>query len=374
MQKRRLTLLTALTLSLLLHFVFVAGSEIALPDFYSPPDEVLETKKPGTVQKVSLLKPPPRPVSKPPSGMQFVQPAARKKPKAAQQKEAEKAEPLPAAEPASDAEEVLADAPKETVAEEEVITAKAATPEPPPAFPIQVNAVLEARFNGFSATLRQNWLMEGFRYAITTRGKRFGFSAELNSEGSINPEGGLSPESYQLILNSKIKSSCRYGNGEVRYGRINKEKTAPLPVTPQDMASLPFHVATTFNGQAQSIFVCTGNNVYQVRLTALAEEKIKLPAGTLRTLHLAGERFDDSLGQVVRGYEVWLALDYLNYPVKFIGHTSNGDRIEFRVKTLELEGEMVLGEHGDATEDEDTQTEIPEWVHERGKREGLNNP
>lgn len=373
MQKRRLTLLTALTLSLLLHFVFVAGSEIALPDFYSPPDEVLETKKPGTVQKVSLLKPPPRPVSKAPSGMQFVQQAARKKPKVTPKKEAETPEPVHEPEPASAAAETLVDAPEETVAEEEVIASEAAKPEPPPAFPIQVNAVLETRFNGFSATLKQNWVMEGYRYAITTRGKKFGFSAELNSEGSINPEGGLSPENYQLRLNDKVKSSCSYSNGEIRYGRINKLKTAPLPVTPQDMASLPFHVATTFNGQPQSLFVCTGNSVYQVRLTALAEEKIKLPAGTLRTLHLAGERFDDSLGQVVRGYEVWLALDYLNYPVKFIGHTSNGDRMEFRVKALELEGQVVLGEIGHEAEDDDS-AEIPEWVRERGKREGLNNP
>ncbi len=374
MQKRRLTLLTALTLSLLLHLVFVAGSEIALPDFYSPPDEVLETKKPGTVQKVSLLKPPPRPVSKAPSGMQFVQQAARKQPKVAPKKEAGKPEPVEEAEANSAAEETLMDATEETVAEEEVIASKSAKPEPPPAFPIQVNAVLDARFNGFSATLKQSWVMEGYRYAISTRGKKFGFSAELNSEGSINPEGGLSPESYQLILNSKVKSSCRYGNGEIRYGRVNKEKTAPLPVTPQDMASLPFHMATTFNGQAQSIFVCTGNGVYEVRLTALAEEKIKLPAGTLRTLHLAGERFDESLGQVVRGYEVWLALDYLNYPVKFIGHTSNGDRIEFRVKALDLEGQMVLGDRGHEAEDDDTDTEVPEWVRERGKHEGLNNP
>src|SRR6218665_2622024 len=193
MQKRQLTLLTALLLSLLLHFIFVMGSEIALPDFYTSPDEVLESKKPGAVQQVSLLKPPPRATRKPPSGMQFVKQTDAKKPKAAKKKEVEKPEPAKAPEPeTAPVEEPLSPPSEEAPAEEKVIASTPAKPEPPPAFPIQVNAVLEARFNGIPATLKQSWVMEGFRYAISTRGKKFGFSAELNSEGSINPEGGLS--------------------------------------------------------------------------------------------------------------------------------------------------------------------------------------
>ncbi|MDQ8037534.1 MAG: DUF3108 domain-containing protein [Pedobacter sp.] len=371
MQKRPLTLLAALLLSLLLHFIFVAGGEIALPDFYSPPDEILESKKPGQVQQVSLIKPPP-PATKKPAGLQFVKAAPAKKTKAAKKKKPKTPEPAKEEIPAQPAEEEqLAEVAAEEKTEEVVAPV---TPEPPPAFPIQVNAQLEARVNGIPFTINQHWVMEGFRYAITQKAKKFGFSVAINSEGRINPEGGLSPELYQLAINDKVRSSCSYSNGEIRYGKVSNPKAAPLPVTPQDMASLPFHVATTFNGQPQSLFVCTGNSVTQVRLIAVAEEKIKLPAGTLRTLHLTGERFDDSLGQVVRGYEVWLALDYLNYPVKFIGHTSNGDRIEFRVKALELEGQQVLGARSDDGEDDNNATEIPEWVRERGKRESLNNP
>lgn len=310
--------------------------------------------------------------------MQFVKQADARKAKAAKKKTAKKPEPAkeqePEAVPAEEEQPATA-AEEETPAEEKVIASAPTKPEPPPAFPIQVNALLEARYNGIPFTIRQNWVMEGFRYAISQNAKKFGFSFAINSEGRINPEGGLQPEQYRLQVNNRIRSSCDYSDGTIRYGKVSNPKSAPLPVTPQDMASLPFHVATTFNGQPQSLFVCTGNSVYQVRLTALAEEKIKLPAGTLRTLHLAGERFDDSIGQVVRGYEVWLALDYLNYPVKFIGHTSNGDRMEFRVKALELEGQTVLGEAGNDEGDEASDAaHIPEWVRERGKREGLNNP
>ncbi len=373
MQKRQLTLLSALLLSLLLHFLFMAGGEIGLPDFYSPPDEVLDSKKPGQVQQVSLTRPPADAMRKP-AGMHLVHatPARkartakrRKPPAAAAAREAPPAQTAPEEQPANTAvdektEEVLAPAP--------------VTPEPPPAFPIQVNAQLEARVNGIPFTINQYWVMEGFRYAITQSARKFGFSVAINSEGRISPEGGLSPENYQLSVNDKVRSSCRYSNGEIHYGKVSHPQSAPLPVTPQDMASLPFHVATTFNGQPQSLYVCTGNSVSEVRLTALAEEKIKLPAGTLRTLHLAGERFDESLGQVVRGYEVWLALDYLNYPVKFIGHTSNGDRVEFRVKALELEGQQVFGRHGGDDDDDRDSAEIPEWLRERGKHEDLNKP
>ncbi|MGH8492845.1 MAG: DUF3108 domain-containing protein [Moraxellaceae bacterium] len=374
MQKRRLTLLTALLLSVFLHFFFVLGGEIALPDFYTAPDEILESKKPGHVQQISLSKPPPA-AAKKPAGMQFVKASAAKKKKAAQKKASEKTEPEKPPEPETLASEETQ--PAEVDAEEkveEIVAPAPVTPEPPPAFPIQVNAQLEARYNGISFTINQHWVMEGFRYSITQKARKFGFSVAINSEGRINPEGGLQPEQYRLLVNEKVRSSCDYRDGEIRYGKSGNPKAAPLPVTPQDMASLPFHVATTFNGQPQSIFVCTGNSVYQVRLAALAEEKIKLPAGTLRTLHLAGERFDDSLGQVVRGYEVWLALDYLNYPVKFIGHTSNGDRLEFRVKALELEGQTVLGASAQENDDANDSAEIPEWLNERKKRESLNNP
>lgn len=368
MRKRQLTLLGALLLSLLLHVVVIGGGELALPDFYSPPDEVLESQKPGKVQQVTLAK---TPRAKPatPAGIRFVQATAQKKP--APKKKKEKAPPLPEEE-ITPPEELAA---AETPAEAEAPAAETPTPvkpEPPPPFPIQVEAVVEVRYNGIPVTARQHWAMEGFRYAITQTARKFGIGLQISSEGRINPEGGLSPEHYQFKFNDKLRSSCSYKDGEIHYGKTSSPKSGPLPFPPQDMASLPFHVAVTFNGQPQSLYVCTGNSVSQIRLTALAEEKIKLPAGTLRTLHLTGERYDEREGKVIKGYEVWLALDYFNYPVKFIGQTNSGDRVEFRVQALELEGQVVLGDKGEAADLDDG--EVPEWIRERSRQEGLNNP
>ena len=176
------------------------------------------------------------------------------------------------------------------------------------------------------------------------------------------------------MVNQKLKSSCDQADGVIHYGKVGNTKSAPLPVVAQDMASLPFHVAVTFNGQPQSIFVCTGNSVSQVRLTVDAEEKIKLPAGVLRTLHLTGERFNEDLGRVTRNYEVWLALDYLNYPVKFIGHTNNGDRIEYSLKSMEMEGKLVLGTAESDAEPVAQDEAIPEWIRRRAQQEDLNKP
>lgn len=373
MQKRRFTLLIALFFSVLLHFAFVVSGEISLPDFFSSPDEILERKKVTHVQRVQLTaRPATPPVAAP--GIRFVRTQASagihtKKPRKIQKKPKPPAvaanNPAPtAADITSNQDTAAADAMTDIPVAALPATPPPPPPEPAPAFPIQIAAVLDARYNGIPFTIQQTWVMEGFRYAIDLSAKRFGFHFQLSSEGSIDPQGGLSPEHYRLLLNSKLRTMADYANGEIRYGKPSALKIAALPVVPQDTASLPFHVAVTFNGLAQSVFVTTGNSVYQVRLSVDAEETLKLPVGTVRTIHLLGERFDPRLGQMVTGYEVWLAPDYLNYPVKFIGHTSNGDRFEYRVKELILEGKHVLGEKSDDS-GEPTDDAIPAWLKER---------
>lgn len=377
MQKRRFTLPGAVLFSVLLHFFLVAGSEMALPDFYTAPDEVLERKKATHIQHVQIVAAPAVPVKAQAAvGVRFVSmkktgPAKKKSRKTPPP---DTADPKTAQTPEPDLNAGSPPAAEDVIKPIETVTAETAPPppEPAPAFPIQINAVLEARYNGIPFTIRQSWVMEGLRYAIDLSAKRFGFHFQLSSEGSITPQGGLSPEHYRLLLNNNLRTMADYANGEIRYGKPSELKTAALPVVPQDTASLPFHVAVTFTGQPQSIFVTTGNSVYQVRLFVDAEEKLKLPGGTIRTLHLLGERFDSKLGQMVTGYEVWLAPDYLNYPVKFTGHTSNGDRFEYRVKELVLEGRRVLGEKSDDSE-EPADDAIPDWIRQRALPESRNN-
>lgn len=244
-----------------------------------------------------------------------------------------------------------------------------ATYEAAPAFPVQLVAGLEARINGLSTPLRQTWAMEGLRYAIEVKGSKLGYQGLMRSEGRVTPEGGLSPEHSSLMLGGKVRSMTEHRDGFLRMGKPESLQEYPLPIVPQDFASIPFHLAVTFNGTPQTLFLSSGGRLYQTRFSMVAEEVLKLPAGKLRTLHLAGERFDHDLREMVHAFDIWLALDYLNFPVKVSGHLRGGEPVEYRLKWLEIEGRRVLGEPGAAG------TLGSEEAIKAGQREqGLKNP
>lgn len=380
MQKRRFTLVSALLLSLALHAFLIGGGEIALPDFYTAPDEVLERKQPTHVQRVQLATRPPaaepgaapggwRRVTMAPAAAPTPAPVKRQPPKKeAAHKDTEQLAQAP--EPAPAPDEPSGTPPPDPAPPQAL---PVVAPEPAPAFPVQLVAQLDARIGGIPVLLHQNWNMEGYRYFIEQHARKFGFRARMTSDGRISPEGGLLPEKSQTLLNDEVKSFSTYANGRIRFGRPTNPREEPLAIVPQDMASLPFHLAVTFNGQPQSLMVTTGKKVYQVRFLLDAEEKLKLPIGTLRTLHLYGERFDPELRDMVRAYELWLAPDFLNYPVKVVGHLSSGERFEYRLKSLEIEGKLVLGARDDV-EIAAPEEAIPEWLKQRAAQQGLNKP
>jgi hypothetical protein len=348
----RLIAIVALLLSILLHTLLLAGDDLLSFIPSSLNDEVVNRKAVDEILPIrfSMIPGQSESVTIPPSQAT----AQTTLPKISSEKLGEKIPP-----PDEKPEQL----PDEKPTEEPLPSQPAV--EPPPAFPTQVRAVLDTRYNGLPFTITQLWAMEGYRYSIHQEAKRFGFKFTIDSEGEIDPDDGLKPETYRLAMNEKIKSSCIRKGDQLEYGSANTRQTKTLNEIPQDMASLPFHVAVTFKGEAETLSVCSGKNIYQVRLKAEAEETIKLPAGTLRTLHLAGERLDPATGQLIQGYDVWLALDYLHFPVKFLGRTGNGDRMEYRIKALELEGRWVLGEDHANELQQPSQEDIPAWLKNR---------
>lgn len=362
--RRQLTLTNAVLLSVILHLVAVIGSELSLPDFYTPPDEILDRKQPEKVQRVRIAAAPKPKAAV--SGPRFISAAPPLPPPEPDKPEApsreQESSATSSAEPVTDSINNI----DGTTTDTALHGSEAVTPsgEPAPAFPVQIRADLELRLNNLSAVAEQRWVMEGFRYFITVNGSKFGFKAQLESEGEIGADGGLRPTDFRMKINDRIRNQSEYRSGTLRYGKPSKLKTETVTEPPQDMASLPFHVAVTFNGSPQVIKVTSGKSLYEVRLVLDAEETIKLPVGTLRTLHLRGERYNPADGTLIAGYEVWLAPDYLNYPVKFIGRTGKGDSVEYRVRRLEIEGKNVLGdpsEHVLTPEGDD----IPGWLQHR---------
>lgn len=184
--------------------------------------------------------------------------------------------------------------------------------------------------------------MEGYRYAITVRGSRVGVPLLGSSEGRLAPGGGLQPERSAMLVSGKVRSFTESAGGMIRLGRPGEVREVPLPLVVQDMMSLPFHLAVTFDGSPRTLFMSSGYSVQEYRFTLLAEELLRLPAGRLRTLHLQGELFDHRLREMIRIVDVWLAIDYLNMPVKVSGHLRDGRPFEYRLEALVIEGRPVL--------------------------------
>lgn len=356
----RHALASALVISLLLHLVVLGGGQLTLPDWFTPEDEVLSRKEANEVPvvSVSFQSPPPVAAPKPKAGVAMVSlpDPSRPKPKPAETKAQPEAEPVPEPEPLPD----------ETPAEEAAVaTPEPVVVEPPPAFPVELRAVYRGSYFGLSVEIHQLWRMEGFRYVIENRGSKFGFRASISSEGAITPEG-LQPELYRMLINDQVKNAAQFDHttNKLTFGSPNKPKEVALQAYAQDMASLPFHVALSFRGnEARDVQVTTGNSVYLINLQLEAEEMLKLPAGTIRTLHLRGDREHDD-GEVQAGYDVWLAPDYRNFPVKFRGPDGKGRIMELSLKALEFEGKPILGkEIEDSPPPEDHDTLPPELQH-----------
>lgn len=251
--------------------------------------------------------------------------------------------------PAAASPEAPANAPEAvaaTSAEAALVAAAAPVSDPAPTFPLSVRAVQSARYMGFQLTLRQQWLMEGNHYLIRNEASKFGFTAEITSEGTLSAEYGLQPEHYRLLLNRNLKHYADFDrdSGQVVHGKAGAHKLTPLTPDFQDMASLPFHVAVTYDGQSEKqLKVTSGSSVYDIVLKAVAEETLQLPGGRVKTLHLVGMRTRDD-GTTQAGYDIWLAPAYRNFPVRFSGPDSRGNLLEMSVQSLNFEGKAVFGQ------------------------------
>lgn len=385
---RRLTLAVALLSSLLLHLLLVGGG-LPLTGLFAFDDDLLSSRPPRELprirlaaqppsvtepaaragMRVTLMAPPPAGPSRPPAKAQRLVAAAPSSP--------DPASPTPA--PAAGAATAPDGIPPPSPPLAGVVDAAPEAvplPEPPedpaPAFPVQLSARLAARIGGIEVPLRQDWWMEGYRYAISISGSRLGVQLQASSVGRLAAEGGLLPERSETMVGGKVRAMTEASGGVIRLGRPGQLREVPLPLAVQDMMSLPIHLAVTFDGAARTHFVSTGHSVQQLRFIPVAEETLRLPAGRLRTLHLRGEYFDQRLREMIPVVDVWLAIDYLNVPVKVSGHLNDGQPFEYRLDALEIEGLVVLDSKRPGLA-QDSDDAIPDWLQAR-RAQGLKYP
>lgn len=372
-------LLLALLVSVLLHFTPVLATLIELPDWrWWQDDDVVSRKAGGELAKVSLaaqatagakgkpgvptvyLVAPPATViaTEPPSAPPPAKPKpSRKKtapPAATAQAEAA-APPAPAEDdpfatlelPEPQVPETPPITTSEAVAAEEDVDMTAEPAQPPPAglrFPPRISARYKGSYFGLSVAVEERWRVDGPRYRIERTASKFGYQARLISQGQLS-SSGLNPERYSFYLNSKDapKNFAEFTGNSIRYGKPSERKETGLTALPQDVLSFAYHLALSYDGkQVLPMLITTGSSVYEVNIGVDAEEVIRTPAGEIRTVHLKGTRKHLD-GRNQEGYELWLAPDYRNYPVKLRGPDSSGRVMELVVMALNFDGETVLG-------------------------------
>lgn len=354
----RRPLLWTLTLSVFLHACWLVEVEWAWPWRKQMPEQVLATKKAEAVKRVRLATKPKTPRSDmlqvtllTPGGNTL---DSARKIKSAPVIARQEAASVPSA-------EVVATPASPNLPPNSAPLPNA--PEPELTFPLSVLAKQRAHYYGFAMDLSQQWLMEGTRYVIRNEASKFGFKAEILSEGNVSPEG-LQPEQYRLTLNNTLRNYANFDRerDQLVHGKAGAQKFAALTSDMQDMASLPFHVAVTYEGTAdRRLMVTTGSSVYEITLRVVAEETLKLPGGTIQTIHLQGNR-TRSDGTRQEGYNIWLAPRYRNFPVRFSGPDSKGNLLEMSVSSLAFDGKTVFGRDLPALPDTPAPAGIPEQM------------
>jgi len=357
----RRPLLWALTLSAFVHVCWFIDVNFSWPWQKASVDEVVERKKAEAVKRVRLAA---KPVSRSDAVMQVTLL------KAASPNVSAPTSPIKIALPKS-AQDINAAPTSVSSPPEQTSTPVIAAPEPDLTFPLSVLAKQRAHYYGFTMDLSQQWLMEGTRYVIRNEARKFGFKAEILSEGNVTVDG-LQPERYQLSLNNTLRNFANFdrAQNQLLHGKASSPKVAPLTADMQDMASLPFHVAVTYEGTAdRKLMVTTGSSVYEITLRVVAEETLKLPGGMVKTIHLQGKR-TRSDGTRQEGYNIWLAPAYRNFPVRFSGPDSKGNLLEMSVSSLAFDGNNVFGSDLPALPDNDVLEGIPAQM----QSDHLNDP
>lgn len=345
--KHNRSLLWALMLSAGLHAVWLVDMEVRWPFWHAEDDETLSRQKAEKVKRVRLALSGRQAIPGIPT-VTLLRPAGSETGVA----EAPVPDPKAAAAKPADKGRITTENPVAAVSDSTTAAAAAAVvaaepEEPAPSFPVSIVAIHLANYYGFRMELRQQWLMEGYNYSIINQASKFGFSSTISSEGTVSPDG-LQPLHYRLLLNNALRHYADFDRsaGLLIHGKAGARKTMPLTADFQDMASLPYHVAVSYEGeQEKQLKVTTGSSVYDIVLRLQSEEVLRLPGGKIRTLHLTGDR-TRSDGTRQSGYDIWLAPDYRNFPVKFRGPDSKGNLLEMSVVSLSFDGRRVFGKDG----------------------------
>jgi hypothetical protein len=166
-----------------------------------------------------------------------------------------------------------------------------------------------------------SWEREGDNYRISGEAQAEGFFT-LFLEGQIHQESrgtvsdlGLRPETFVETRPNNVREGLEFDwrARQVKLFRGDSSKMSALTENTVDWLSMIFQLAhTPPGGGTTSLQVFTQRKMYRFRLEVLGEERIEIPLGSVRALHLRHTDPKDSREVV----DVWLGLEQHNLPVK----------------------------------------------------------
>lgn len=166
-----------------------------------------------------------------------------------------------------------------------------------------------------------SWEREGDNYRISGEAQAEGFFT-LFLEGQIQQESrgtvselGLRPESFVETRPNNVREGLEFDwrSRQVKLFRGEDSKMSALADNTVDWLSMIFQLAhTPPGGETTSLQVFTQRKMYRFRLQVLGVERIEIPLGTVRALHLRHTDPKDAREVV----DVWLGIEQHNLPVK----------------------------------------------------------
>ena len=156
---------------------------------------------------------------------------------------------------------------------------------------------------GFPGTII--WKQNQGSYEI--EGRAFGKKAL--STGRINSQQGLLPDDFLYLKNN---SHFDYDNQQISYFYGGNPKTESFDSGAQDLLSLPFQLAFK-GGQLTQLQLATGKkfNRYSISVEDKQIHIVKIHFDKLRTVKVSAKNDNGE-----KTYDVYLAVDFANMPVK----------------------------------------------------------
>lgn len=180
---------------------------------------------------------------------------------------------------------------------------------------------------------------DGKQYRVISESRTVGFAAffyKMNirreARGLITAQG-LRPLHFEETRTRKPRRAVDFdwGAGTVKLTDGDEVDTKPLPDNTFDQTS--FTYAFAFHPPFENmmtVILTDGRKLSEYKYRMLGREKLSTPMGELQTLHFQKVQEGDDK----RGFEVWLAVEHHNLPVRIRFVEKNGTVVDSTVTAI----------------------------------------